>query len=104
MLSPAQQVKAKIDSAYSEFKLLRVTLESKMKVKSYAEVIKEDYPEALKDVSLLLYALPPTQVSVERIFSMLKLLKSDLRTRLKADILSATIFLRANKCLSPVSG
>jgi hypothetical protein len=40
-----------------------------------------------------------TQVSVERLFSSLKLLKSDLRSRLKSDILDNMLFLRCNATL-----
>ena len=60
-------------------------------------VVKELYPQDLKEVALLMFALPPTQCSVERIFSSLKLLKSDLRNRLKEDIVDSIIFLRCNK-------
>lgn len=50
----------------------------------------------LRDVALLLTALPPTQVSVERLFSALKILKSDRRNRLKDKMLNAMLLLRAN--------
>ena len=60
-------------------------------------VVKELYPQDLKEVALLMFPLPPTQCSVERIFSSLKLLISDLRNRLKEDIVDSIIFLRCNK-------
>ena len=44
----------------------------------------------------LLYTMPVTQVSVERMFSALKLYKTDLRSRLKDDILNAMMILKAN--------
>ena len=50
----------------------------------------------LRDVALLLTARPPTQVSVERLFSALKILKSDRRNRLKDKMLNAMLLLRAN--------
>ena len=50
----------------------------------------------LRDVALLLTAIPPTQVSVERLFSALKILKSDRRNRLKDKMLNAMLLLRAN--------
>ena len=40
--------------------------------------------------------MPVTQVSVERLFSALKLLKSDLRNKLKDDIIGDVLLLRAN--------
>ena len=36
------------------------------------------------------------QVSVERLFSSLKIFKSDRRSRLKEDILNALLFLKSN--------
>jgi len=41
--------------------------------------------------------MPVTQVSVERLFSALKLFKTDYRNRLKEYILDALLLLRANK-------
>ena len=76
-------------------------LKLKFQTSSPAKVITEDFPQILKKVALVLFAMPPTQASVERIFSVLKLLKTDLRSRLKADILDAAIFLRCNKCIKP---
>jgi len=37
---------------------------------------------------------PPTQVSVERLFSGLKIIKSDLRASMKEDIADAVLFLK----------
>ena len=68
----------------------------KMK-KDMVDLIKEEYPEPLKEVSLLLLAMPVTQVSVERLFSALKIYKSDRRNRLKDDILNSLLILKTNK-------
>lgn len=54
-------------------------------------------PEELKDVAALLVTLPVTQVSVERLFSAMKLFKSDLRSRMKADALESLLILKANQ-------
>ena len=51
---------------------------------------------SIKEVARLLQVMPPTQVSVERLFSALKLQKSDLRNRIKADALDALLLLKAN--------
>ena len=59
-------------------------------------IIKKMYPPVIKDVCFILVSLPVTQVSVERLFSSLKLLKSDLRNRLKSDIVDDMLFLRNN--------
>ena len=56
----------------------------------------EAYPTVIKEVSRILRAMPPTQVSVERLFSALKLQKSDLQNQIKADVLDALLLLKAN--------
>ncbi len=60
------------------------------------QLILTEYPDQLKEVALLLSALPPTQVSVERLFSSLKILKTELRNRLGEKLLSSMLFLRTN--------
>jgi hypothetical protein len=47
-------------------------------------------------VAAILSALPPKQVSVERLFSSLKILKSDHRNRLGEKLLNAMLLLRSN--------
>lgn len=54
------------------------------------------YPDSVKEVARVVTALPPTQVSVERLFSALKLIKTDLRASLKEDAIDAILFLRTN--------
>jgi len=58
-------------------------------------VLTISWPKVLQDVALLLLAMPVTQVSVERLFSALKLIKTDSRNRLKVDILDALLLLKA---------
>ncbi|KAM9301722.1 LOW QUALITY PROTEIN: uncharacterized protein PAF06_014937 [Gastrophryne carolinensis] len=41
------------------------------------------YPEIVSDVARIVTAMPPTQVNVERLFSALKIIKSDLRASIK---------------------
>ena len=78
-------------------KLLEQRTALKKTKKDLLTLIKEDYPAKLKDVALLLYAKPVTQVSVERLFSALKIFKSDRRSQLKEDILNACLLLKANQ-------
>jgi hypothetical protein len=52
--------------------------------------------DELKSVATVLSALPPTQVSVERLFSSLKIIKSDHRNRIGEKLLNNIRFLRAN--------
>lgn len=68
----------------------------KIKKRPLHEIIISDYPTDLQEIALLLSALPPTQVSVERLFSSLKYIKSDLRNKMAEDLLNAILFLRAN--------
>jgi len=54
------------------------------------------YPTILQKVSFTVTALPPTQVTVERLFSVLRIIRSDLRASMKEDLLEAILFLRTN--------
>ena len=45
-----------------------------------------------------LAALPHTQVSVEKLFSAMKILLTDLRSKIKDDIVEAILFLK-NQCV-----
>ncbi len=64
--------------------------------KNLREQIIKEYPGDLRDAALLLTALPPTQVSVERLFSALKIIKTDHKNRLGEKLLNAQLFLRSN--------
>ncbi|XP_023224633.1 oocyte zinc finger protein XlCOF6-like [Centruroides sculpturatus] len=52
------------------------------------------YPDIIQDTALNVTALPPAQVSVERLFSALKIIKSDLRASMNADLIESIFFLR----------
>ena len=54
-------------------------------------------PEVIRRAIHVVSALPTTQASVERLFSALKLLSTDRRTRIQNDILNSILFLRCNK-------
>ena len=61
---------------------------------SFKLTIKEviaAYPEIVK-----FPAMPSTQVSVERLFTALKIIKSDLRASIKVDLAEAILFLRTS--------
>ena len=55
-----------------------------------------NYPERIQYASRVVSAQPVTQVSVERPFSALKIILSDTRSRLKADLVEAFLFLHTN--------
>ncbi|XP_023228539.1 uncharacterized protein LOC111628913 [Centruroides sculpturatus] len=52
------------------------------------------YPEIIRDAARSVTAMPPTQVSVERLFSALKIIKANLRASMKEDLIEAILFLR----------
>jgi len=92
--SPAAQTITGVKAAIEKLKNQRIAL--KKTKKDLLTMINEDYPEELKEVALLLCTMPVTQVSVERLFSALKIFKRDQRSRLKEDILNALLLLKAN--------
>ena len=51
------------------------------------------YPTAVRPCSVVLAVIPVTQVSVERLFSAMWLLLSDLWTRLKQDAVETMLLL-----------
>ena len=91
-LTPTELVRNNIETALNVLSNDRHRLK---KNKDLSEAIKE-YLDDLQDVARLLATMPVTQVSVERLFSALKLLKSDLRNKLKDDIIGDILLLRAN--------
>ena len=91
-LTPTELVRNNIETALNVLSNDRHRLK---KNKDLSEAIKE-YPDDLQDIARLLATMPVTQVSVERLFSALKLLKSDLRNKLKDDIIGDILLLRAN--------
>jgi len=56
--------------------------------------VMQVFPENVRRYCAAISGLPVTQVCVERLFSALKLLLADTRSRLKEDILQALLFLR----------
>ena len=60
---------------------------------SLQEIIK-GYPKIIREVALNVIAIPLTQVSMERLFSVLKLMKTDLRASMKENLVEAMLFLR----------
>ena len=73
------------------------SLKKLKKTKDIFQVIREEYPPELVDVALLLVTMPTSQVSVERLFSALKIFKTDRRNRIKDDVLSSLLVLKANQ-------
>ena len=57
------------------------------------------YPQIVQPVARVVCALPSTQVSVERVFSHLKLVLRENRSRMGEDLANAIVFLRTNKAV-----
>jgi hypothetical protein len=55
--------------------------------------------EMVQHVARLVSCLPTTQVTVERMFSQLKLIMRENRSRMNSDLAEAIVFLRTNKCV-----
>jgi len=89
-LSPLEEYKLSVTSALSEME--KIDRSSKLSVMTAIP----QYPLMLQKVAYTVTALPPTQVTVERLFSSLRIIRSDLRTLMKEDLLEAILFLRAN--------
>ena len=56
----------------------------------------ERFPEITRDALRVALCVPVSQVSVERLFSVLKHMTPDHRSRLKSDLIDNMLFLRVN--------
>ncbi|XP_076057964.1 uncharacterized protein LOC143035181 isoform X2 [Oratosquilla oratoria] len=54
------------------------------------------YPEIVQDAAQIVTGLPLTQVSVERLFSAIQRIRSDVKAAVKGDLSEAILFLRTN--------
>ena len=61
--------------------------------------IIETYPQIVQPVAKAVSCLPSTQVSVERMFSQLKLLMRDNRANMGPDLADGLLYLRMNRCI-----
>ena len=90
--------KINLDAAFREcFEKALVEME-KIDRSSKLTVLQaiEHYPKIVQKVAYTVTALLPTQVSVERLFSALHLIRSDLRASMKEDLIEVILFLRSN--------
>ena len=88
--SPLQQFKTNFMNALTEMEMI----DRASKVNAVDAIAQ--YPTILPKVSFTVTALPPTQVTVEQLFSALRIIRSDLRASMKEDLLEAILFLRTN--------
>lgn len=59
---------------------------------------REQYPE-LYELSMIIYSIPPTQTTVERLFSIFGFLYNDFRNQLSQDLLEDMILIITNEDL-----
>lgn len=87
-----------INPQLEEFKSGLASVEKLGRVKrdNVWEVI-ELYPTIVKPVAQIVSSLPSTQVSVERLFSQLRLVLRENRANMSADLVDAILFLKMNK-------
>ncbi|XP_043464663.1 zinc finger BED domain-containing protein 4-like [Leptopilina heterotoma] len=86
---------SQIESLLDEFaKTPKIPL--KEDILKYWEVRKSSSPE-LYSLATIVHAAPMTQVSVERLFSGMKFIISDLRTNLSHDMIDDILIVRTNK-------
>ena len=92
---PAETVQPQndFDSALKEIEKL-----GRVKMNNVFDIISQ-YPAVIQDAAIAVSCLPTTQVSVERLFSQLKLVMRDNRARMGEDLTDAILFLRMNKCV-----
>lgn len=67
----------------------------RLKVESVFEAIHK-YPTRIQNACRVASSMPTNQASVERLFLALKIIMSDLRNRMKEDLVSAILFYRMN--------
>ena len=88
--SPISKFKHDFSSALNEVE--KIDRSSKINV---MEAIPR-YPKIIQKVVYAVTALPTTQASVKRLFSALRIIRSDLRASMKDDLTEAILFLRTN--------
>lgn len=74
-------------------------VDRKTNVLQWWETKQKIYPQ-LYVMAQIVLSLPVTQVSVERLFSGLKFILSDLRYSMKSPILNDLMIVRTNNCLT----
>ena len=72
-------------------------IDIKYDVMEYCKEKKFKFPH-LYQLAMVVHSVPPTQVSVERSFSALKLILTDLRSNLSSDSLKKLLFVKLNDC------
>ncbi|XP_047127036.1 uncharacterized protein LOC124811526 isoform X1 [Hydra vulgaris] len=107
--SSEEQMQVQLDVIEKEFRLALKTIPEirsmfKEKSSNLDEFLKlnplksiEQFPEVVRDACRVALSLPISQVSVERLFSVLKHMTPDHRSRFTSDLIDDMLFLRTNE-------
>lgn len=75
-----------------------VRMKSSESVLEFWEKNKEEFGLELYELASIIFAVPPTQSSVERCFSALKFMLTDRRYNLNPELLEAMLLIHLNRC------
>lgn len=80
-----------------ESSVLGFRMKSNESIHSFWESKKEEFGNELYELACVIFAIPPTQASVERSFSALKYTLTDRRYNLKPELLEALLLIHLNR-------
>lgn len=80
-----------------EVSVMGARMKSSESVHLFWESKKEEFGSELYEIASVLFAVPPTQASVERNFSALKYMFTDYRYNLNQDLLEALLLIHLNR-------
>ena len=90
---PSEDTSTQLDADIRDMEAI-----GRLKAESVWEVIRK-YPVGIHETCRTVSAIPTTQVTVERLFSHLRLIMRENRGRMKGELAESILFLRTNKCL-----
>ena len=83
----------------SDYEKMPRILKTRPKSLKWWSEMKEKFP-VLSKIAMIILTVPVTEVSVERMFSHLKIVLSNRRTRMDSELLESILLLRMNKKFS----
>lgn len=76
---------------------IQIRMKSSENIHAFWEKNKEEYGFELYEIASVIFAVPPTQTSVERTFSALKFMLTDKRYNLNQDLLECMLLIHLNR-------
>lgn len=80
-----------------EKSVLGLRMKSSESIHSFWETKREEFGSELYEIACIVFAIPPTQASVERDFSALKYMFTDKRYNLRPDLLESLLMIHLNR-------